>query len=302
MTTPPLDTIREALAALVPSRAGGVQERIAGLAVLGQVRALVDAVCAQAAGELEADAGVSGPENPVSAGGHASAASLLSALWGVSVATAGMFCRVGAATQPRTSLTGEVLPARFEQVGSGVADGSVSVEKAAVIVRELEKAAVACSADALATGEQVLVGFAPGYSVRELRGLAVQVRDRLDQDGIEPREVRQRRRRSLRVTTTEDAMVRIDALLDPESAAPVVTAIDAIVTAGLHRNARVAFRDEHDGPADTDQNTRTVAQLRADALVDLCRHVDNVPYFIPPATVDPYRRPRPGGRVRLPAA
>ena len=273
MTTPPLDAIREALAALVPSRAGGVQERLAGLAVLGQVRALVDAVCVQAAGELEADARVPGPDNPVSAGGHASATSLLTEVWGVSVATAGMFCRVGEATQARTSLTGEALPARFEQAGDAVQAGSVSVEKAAVIVRELEKAAVACSAEALAAGEHVLVGFAPGYSVRELRGLAAQVRDRLDQDGVEPREVRQRRRRSLRVTTTEDAMVRIDALLDPESAAPVVAAIDAIVTRDLHTRRKVAFRDDHDGPThDSDEDTRTLAQLRADALVELCRH------------------------------
>ena len=273
MTTPPLDTIREALAALVPSRTGGVQERLAALATLGQARALVDAVCVQAAGELEADARVNGPENPVSAGGHASATSLLTELWGVSVATAGMFCRVGEATQPRTSLTGEMLPARFEQLGDGVAAGSVSVEKAAVIVRELEKAAVACSVDALATGERVLVGFAPGYSVRELRALAAQVRDRLDQDGVEPREVRQRRRRSLRVTTTEDAMVRIEAVLDPESAAPVVTAIDAIVTRELHRSTKVAFRDDQDGPTpSSEEETRTLTQLRADALVELCRH------------------------------
>ena len=429
MTTEPLDTIREALAALMASRVDVLE----AVSVVGQLQGILDAVKVEVAGELVACSKLQGEENAVRRAGHASAESLLSALWGVSVATAGMFCRVGASP--------------FERVGAGVADGSVSVEKAAVIVRELEKAAVACSADALATGEQVLVGFAPGYSVRELRGLAAQVRDRLDQDGIEPREVRQRRRRAVNITTTEDAMVRIDAVLDPESAAPVVASLEAIVTRDLHKQRKVAFRDDHDGPADTDQeDTRTLAQLRADALVELCRHAagctqaraeglpeitvvvridldtlttglgvgeidgiaapvsagtvrrmaadaslipmvlggkgevldlgrgtrlftkaqrlalaerdggcawmgcphppsyteahhirwwnahtgttdldngillcsshhhrihddgwdievrDNVPYFIPPATVDPYRRPRPGGRVRLPAA
>jgi hypothetical protein len=29
---------------------------------------------------------------------------------------------------------------------------------------------------------------------------------------------------------------------------------------------------------------------------------ENVPYFIPPAHIDPHRRPRPGGRLRLPNA
>jgi hypothetical protein len=29
---------------------------------------------------------------------------------------------------------------------------------------------------------------------------------------------------------------------------------------------------------------------------------DNVPYFIPPAHIDPHRRPRPGGRIRVPNA
>ena len=160
---------------------------------------------------------------------------------------------MGEATGTRLSLTGEVLPPRFPALASATAvplvveDSSpndaeawVSVEQAAVIVRELSKAADRCPLEDLHGAEQVLVEHAPSLTVPELRTLAGQVRDRLDQDGIEPREARQRRRRSLTITTTADGMTRIDWLLDPESAGYVVSAVDAVVTADLRR---VRFRD-----------------------------------------------------------
>ena len=268
MTTTPADALREILAAFASPSSLSPDALVAQAAELRDLQAQLDAAKVTVAAELERRSSLPREENPVTRAGHSSAASFLAEVWHVSRSAAGMFCRVGSATRPRTSLTGEVLPARFEQVGAGVRDGSVSVEKAAVIVRELQKAAIACSPASLVEGERVLVGFAPGYSVRDLHGLAAQVRDRLDQDGVEPRELRQRRRRSLRITTTEDAMVRIEAVLDPESAAPVVTAIDAIVTRSIRK---VAFAHPSDQPSAAEE-TRTTAQLRADALVELCRH------------------------------
>ena len=170
----------------------------------------------------------------------------------------------------------------------------MSVEQAAVIVRELSKAADRCPLEDLHAAEQVLVEHAPSLTVPELRALAGQVRDRLDQDGIEPREARQRRRRSLTITTTADGMTRIDWLLDPESAGYVVSAVDAVVTADLRR---VRFRDNTSSAAeasegtgrwrdaattddaaglgsdaDQDAETRTLAQLRSDAAVEVFRH------------------------------
>ena len=152
----------------------------------------------------------------------------------------------------------------------------MSVEQAAVIVRELAKAADRCPLEDLHGAEQVLVEHAPSLTVPELRSLAGQVRDRLDQDGIEPREARQRRRRSLTISTTVDGMTRIDWLLDPESAGYVVSAVDAVVTADLRR---VRFRDNtsdsvpgSEADAVEAAETRTLAQLRSDAAVEVFRH------------------------------
>ena len=86
-------------------------------------------------------------------------------------------------------------------------------------------------------------------------------------------------------------MTRIDWLLDPQSAGYVVSAVDAVVTADLRR---VRFRDAAGSPAesaadaaatsggsglgsdpDADEGaeTRTLAQLRSDAAVEVFRHV-----------------------------
>ncbi len=101
-----------------------------------------------------------------------------------------------------------------------------------MIVRELGKTGPGCTRDERAAGERLLVDHAPGLTVGHLRRLAVQVRDRLDEDGTEPREQVLRRRRSL-VITTRDGMTHIDWWLDAESAGYVLPQITAYVTRDL---------------------------------------------------------------------
>ena len=206
---------------------------------------------------------------------------------------------MGEATGSRLSLTGEVLPPRFptlaaataalaengspNDAGDGGTAGWVSVEQAAVIVRELSKAADRCPLEDLHGAEQVLVRARP---VADGAGVADPRRAGPGPVGSgrhRTREARQRRRRSLTITTTADGMTRIDWLLDPESAGYVVSAVDAVVTADLRR---VRFRDTtrrarravapgcRDAPADADEGaeTRTLAQLRSDAAVEVFRH------------------------------
>ena len=60
----------------------------------------------------------------------------------------------------------------------------------------------------------------------------------------------------------------IHAELDPASAAPIKTAIEALVSAEM-RATRDAARD---GTADPDAPRRSVLQMQADALVRLCEH------------------------------
>ncbi|MFQ5554137.1 MAG: DUF222 domain-containing protein [Acidimicrobiia bacterium] len=71
-------------------------------------------------------------------------------------------------------------------------------------------------------------------------------------------EARHRRRR-LHISETYEGMVRIDGDLDPEGGDIVRIALASLTEAASRRN-------------DSNADARTPAQLRADALVDVCRH------------------------------
>jgi len=163
------------------------------------------------------------------------------------------------------------LPARFPAVGAAVESLALGVDAAAVIVRELDQAAPYCSADARAAGEQLLVEHAPGLTVRQVQALARQVRDRLDEDGAEPRDQIRRQRRSLTLIPQPDGMVRLVWDMPPETAGLVRAGIDALVGEQLR-----AARDQvpsslaDTGVADIDD--RTLPQRRADAAEELLRH------------------------------
>jgi hypothetical protein len=286
--------LRDALEPFAAPTQLGRDELLDGLTTLGDVQAVLDAVKLRMVGELVARSVLVGSENPVHRAGHASPAVLVAERWQIPVPAARQYCLVGDATAPRTSLTGEVLPARFPALAEAISApaGSVSVEQAAVIVRELGKAAPGCNTADLEEGERVLVQHAPTLTITDLRGLAGQVRDRLDQDGILPREQRQQQRRSLTISTTSDGMTHLDWYLTPESAGYVVTAIDTLVG---HELRQVRFRDTTgtttndltcdldtdtntgtDGGIDSDDDlpeTRSMAQIRSDAATDVFRHL-----------------------------
>jgi hypothetical protein len=283
--------VRDALAAFAAPALLGRDELLDALTVLGDVQAVLDAVKLRIVGEVVARSVLIGSENPVHRAGHASPAVLVAERWQIPVPAARQYCLVGDATAPRMSLTGEVLPPRFPALTDAVSApvGWVSVEQAAVIVRELGKAAPGCTAADLEVGERVLVEHAATLTVTELRALAGQVRDRLDQDGILPREQRQQQRRSLTISTTADGMTHLDWYLTPESAGYVLTAIDTLVG---HELRAVRFRDTTgpgamdltsdlnadthtgtDADADDLPESRTMAQIRSDAATDVFQHL-----------------------------
>jgi hypothetical protein len=278
-TTPAAAVLRDALAGIAAPALLGRDELLDALTALGDAQAVLDAVKLRVAAELVSRSVLLGSENPVHRAGHASAAVLVAERWQIPVPAARQYCLVGEATAPRISLTGEVLPARFAALTDAVSApvGWVSVEQAAVIVRELGKAAPGCSTADLEMGERVLVQHAPTLTVTELRTLAGQVRDRLDQDGILPREHRQQQRRSLTISTTTDGMTHLDWYLSPESAGYVLTAIDTLVS---HELRQVRFRDPATPEANDGTNSyedlpegRSMAQIRSDAATDVFRHL-----------------------------
>jgi hypothetical protein len=274
--------LRDALVPFTSPASLGRDELLDALTVLGDVQAVLDAVKLRVVGELVARSVLVGSVNRVARAGHSNPAVLVAERWQIPTPAARQYCLVGEATAPRVSLTGEILPASLPVLGAALSAPFetssdevrwVSVEQAAVIVRELGKAAPGCTIADIEMGERALVQHAPNLTITELRTLAGEVRDRLDQDGILPREQRQLQRRSLTISTTADGMTHLDWYLNPEAAGYVLTAIDTLVG---HELRQVRFHDptEPDGSDPDDlPETRSMAQIRSDVATDVFRHL-----------------------------
>jgi hypothetical protein len=184
--------------------------------------------------------------------GHAKPAQFLAELWKITVGEAIRLCEVGIATRSRTGLDGSRLPARYPVVAAAITDGTLGVDSAAVIVKELDAASTRCSASAREVGEATLVDFAEQYTVADLHGLARQVRDRLDEDGAEPRDELHHRQRSVRFIALSGGMVRMVWDMPPEVAGLVKASVEAIVGQALRRakDARTKDGAPDDGAAD----------------------------------------------------
>nr|MDQ2699488.1 HNH endonuclease [Actinomycetota bacterium] len=128
------------------------------------------------------------------------------------------------------------------------------------------------SADGLITAAVDLLSLALSGSVT-VEQLAVAARDartELDLDAVADREAHLRERRYLHLIPQPDGMTRITGLLDPESAAHVVTAVDAATSP---RRGGPRFVDpEAAAHADTLlEDPRTIEQITLDTVVDLVR-------------------------------
>jgi len=276
-TAPTADALASLLADLSRACADGVaglraDDLLRRVTDAGTLHRALDAIRVRLAGELAAQSAAHlGADGIARRAGHPTPASFLAELWQISPAEAARLCDVGVAVRPRLALDGSVLPARFPAVGAAVENLVLGVEAAAVIIRELDQAAPYCSAESRAAGEQLLVEHAPGLTVRQVQGLARQVRDRLDEDGAEPRDVVRRQRRSLKLIPQPDGMVRLVWDMPPETAGLVRAGIDALVGEQLRAaRDRVPSSLADTGVADMDD--RTMPQRRADAAEELLRH------------------------------
>ncbi|MET4782905.1 DUF222 domain-containing protein [Glaciihabitans sp. UYNi722] len=199
---------------------------------------------------------------------YARPALMLAALWGITVAESCRLCDVGLAIRARQTIGGEPLPPRYPSVAAGIENAVIGVATAAVIIRQLEAVSLRCSADAREDAEAQLVALAHDYTVEEMVRFARLVRDRLDQDGAEPRDELHRRRRSLTIRTTSDGMIHVDWYLPPESGGLVKAGIDALVGAELRQS-------REDGSTDSScelVDDRSLPQLRSDAAAEIFRH------------------------------
>lgn len=281
---------------------------------LGSLKRLVDAAIAPVAAEIARQSRRElGRDSLAKRQGYASPAVLISTTAGTSIGEAIRIVQVGEATAPRVALSGEPLPAKHPHVAQAVSAGRLGMAPAAALVSLLDRLVLRVDAVRLDAAERELVALAPGLRPDELNRLIARAEAHLDPDGVAPRHEALRAERSL-VMQERDGMLHLTAKLDVETAAPVKAAIDGLVTQVLRRN-------EHTTDA-TDRDLRSVKQMQADALADLCRHAlgcEQLPTApsatvvvrvsladlqsgVGEATIDGLGQPLPAGAVRRLAA
>lgn len=145
-----------------------------------------------------------------------------------------------------------------------LADGTITVGAAAAIASGLGSPDVRVASDDLLDSAADLVVFAKHTTPEQTAKAARYVRDQLDLDGVVDREAYRRSRRSLRWFEQADGMTRMIAVLDPESAAIVVSAIDAVLSPRRGGPRFVTART-----AALTDDPRTNEQLALDTLVDI---------------------------------
>ncbi|MCM3655701.1 HNH endonuclease [Agromyces mediolanus] len=182
---------------------------------------------------------------------------------------------VGRATATHSSFAAETLPPKRPELARALHDGLLGLEAADVIRRFLDRVELRADPDELAASEAFLVERAPVVGVDGLGLLVKRLEARLDPDGVKPREDELRARRGLRIWQDRAGMVNVRGAFDPVNGAVVTSAIDALVGAELHRarDARAPQPTAAEPRGDqATSETRTIAQLNADALADLARH------------------------------
>lgn len=249
---------------------------------LAAVRKRLDAEHARVAAELAARSRPElGNAGLARAAGHRSAAKLIAAATGGHTGDAARLIEVGRATAPRQALTGEILPALHPHVADAFESGALSVAAAATITRTLDKLPPRVSTGTRLSAEETLVSHARDLALDEVHAVLQRVVALLDPDGLEPRIDDLRGQRSLKIFSDAAGMTVINGRLDPETAAPIVAAIDRIVTHQLRvsrgRNVSGANGDavaSDDGSANAlGVETRSIAQMNADALSAIATHI-----------------------------
>ncbi len=245
---------------------------VAATDTLGRLVRDAEALLARVAGEVARRSGVElGREGLAKRQGFATPTQLVAAATGGAVAGAARLVAVGRATASRVSLTGQRLPSKHPAVAEALTAGSISVDAAAAITAMLDRVALRADPVQAQAVEVILAGRAADLTFDRLLRVIREAEARLDQDGVELLEDQLRAERSLHIRQDGNGMVLLTARMDPETAAPVKTAIEAIVTGQIR--ARRATPDGELCAAPAVDDDRSIAQLQVDALAMIARHV-----------------------------
>ncbi len=227
----------------------------------GAARRRVDAVNAAIAGEIarRSDRAL-GHQGLAARLGAATPEAAIQSLTGVSVTDARALTAVGVAID-----TGSPWLA---PVTSAVADGTLSVASAAAITRGLGAPTATVAADDLLDAATELVDLARESTPESAARSARVLREGLDIASVADLEAHRRSRRSLKWFEQPDGMTRMIGILDPESAAIITGAIDAVLSP---RRGGPRFVD----PVDVERaaamvaDPRTNDQYAVDTLVEI---------------------------------
>jgi len=192
---------------------------------------------------------------------------------GVTRAEARAFIRVG------TALDGS--SPWLAPVAAAVNAGELSIAAADGIVAGLGDPGDSVSEGALTDAATRLVMVAGQTTPERVASAARSIRDDLDLDGVVDREAVLREKRFLRLIPQLDGMTKILGLLDPESAAVVVAAVDSI-TAPRRGGPRFVDAEAVARSERIINDPRTTEQLTVDAVVDmitLATHADKGSLF-----------------------
>jgi hypothetical protein len=159
----------------------------------------------------------------------------------------------------------------LSEVADKVAAGELSVGAAAAIQVGLGSPSPTVAADDLLdAAHSLLTDASASLPPEKVARRARELRDELDEAGVADREARLRDRRFLRLTPQADGMTRLIGLLDPESAAMVTDAVDA-VTAPRRGGPRFVDSSAVAHAEAIVKDSRTSEQLALDALVQMVR-------------------------------
>ncbi len=233
-------------------------------------------------------------EAPHMAQSSRNVAELLVDVGRISLAEAHRYYRVGVATEQRSTLLGQPLPIEFGVVRDALDDGSIPLDSANYIISALAQAAPRADASDLLAAEDALVAFARECPADLVRRVANSWREALDVDGVEPREEALAALISLRRTIRPNGMKRYIIDADPLGAAYLDAAIDSHVGANIRRPSFgspldgsgdaasddaasdvAASDDAASGDTASDDtliDQRSIAQLGAEAIIELARH------------------------------
>ncbi|MBZ4487295.1 HNH endonuclease [Microbacterium sp. cx-55] len=276
----PLDTAAGALATVRALCGDGRADAVAPGDLVrlneafGILRRAVDAAYLPVAAEIARQSRAElGKDSLARKNGFRTPAAMISTVTGTSTAEALRAITIGESTAPRVALTGEQRPAKHPHVAEALRASLIGTLAAGAIVGLLDRVDVRADAADLDAMEQRLVEAAPGLPLDQLQKLLLRAEAHLDPDGVQPRDDERRSKRALSIHQDRHGMFVFSGRLDPETAAPVTCAIEGIVTGMMRRrDDAIAAGGVGQGEPSTADDRRSVAQMRADALADICRH------------------------------